>query len=71
MVVFPALSRPLSRIYLNSKILIDVDDLQKQQPHLLLLLPVLPDYSEQTHKKVAGKVAEMIQFGTAVTGSNF
>jgi hypothetical protein len=30
---------------------IDVDDLQKQQPHLLLLLPVLPYYSEQPHEK--------------------
>jgi hypothetical protein len=31
---------------------VDVDDLQKQQSHLLLLLPVLPYYSEQSHRKV-------------------
>lgn len=33
----------------------DVDDLQKQQSHLLLLSPVLPYYSEQSHKRVTGK----------------
>ena len=31
---------------------VGIDDLQKQQSHLLLLLPVLPYYSEQSHRKV-------------------
>ena len=31
---------------------VDIDDLQKQQSHLLLLLTVLPYYSEQPHQKV-------------------
>jgi len=49
---------------------VDVDDLQKQQSHLLLLLPVLPYYSEQPHKKVesSGEVRwRDDSFGTAVT----
>src|SRR6267154_2135652 len=36
---------------------VDVDDLQEQQSHLLLLLPVLPYYSEQPHQ---GSEVEMI-----------
>ena len=30
---------------------VDIDDLQKQQSHLLLLLPVLPYYGEQPHER--------------------
>jgi hypothetical protein len=53
MVVFPALSRPLPQVsFALADFPVDVDDLQKQQSHLLLLLPVLPYYSEQPHKKV-------------------
>jgi hypothetical protein len=53
MVVFPALSRPLPQVSFGlADFPLMFDDLQKQQSHLLLLLPVLPYYSEQPHKKV-------------------
>ena len=50
-VVFPALSRPLPKVVRTRKFPAENGDLQKQQPHLLLFLPVLPYYSEQPHKK--------------------
>jgi hypothetical protein len=48
-VVFPALSRPLRVISLDECILAMIGDLQEEQTHLLLLLPVLSDDCEQAH----------------------
>jgi hypothetical protein len=42
---------PASDFIWTHRFLVDVDYLQKQQSHLLLLLPVLPYYSEQPHKR--------------------
>ena len=50
-VVFPALSRPLPKVVRTREFPAENGDLQKQQPHFLLFLPVLPYYSEQPHKK--------------------
>ena len=52
----PGIIKPTSTGFTSTrKFAVDVDDLQKQQSHLLLLLPILPYYSEQSHKRVTGK----------------